>query len=56
LTECSTGASGGKRGGGARSAETVSRMHAEVRETLHPYLEGEGLAFPMAGHLPTARA
>ena len=37
-------------------ASTVTRMHAEVRDALRPYAEGEGLVFPMAAHLPTARA
>jgi ubiquinone/menaquinone biosynthesis C-methylase UbiE len=37
-------------------AETVARMHAEVRDALRPYAEGEGLVFPMAAHLLTAQA
>ncbi len=37
-------------------AATVARMHAEVRDALRPYAEGEGLVFPMAAHLLTAVA
>jgi ubiquinone/menaquinone biosynthesis C-methylase UbiE len=37
-------------------AATVARMHAEVRDALRPYAEGEGLVFPMAAHLLTAQA
>jgi ubiquinone/menaquinone biosynthesis C-methylase UbiE len=37
-------------------AASVARMHAEVRDALRPYAEGEGLVFPMAAHLLTAQA